>query len=713
MGDPGPAAPAGPDPARRPSRWTWLLAGLLLAAFAVGSYSAALTKGVSFDEGLQLAMGYKIWRHDDFRVEGANGDLIKRWATLPYLFTRPNFPAPDDPRVVGADPYDFARVFLFELGNRPESLLRQGRMMVMVFGLGTGLLVFWAARSVFGPLGGLVSLLAYVTSPHLLAFSGIVSTDMSITMTLFGSTLCIWQLLHRITALRVAASLACFALLLLAKMTAVLIFPITAVLLLLRFAAGRPLVLDWRSRTWIVGSRRRQAAVFAALLLLHAAVGWSAIWAHYGFRFSASPQAEQRSDLPARRYYPDKTPGPFAAGVEWARAARLLPQGYCSGISWLLGSDDKEPAFMGGESTLGGWWNFFPYAIWVKTQPSLYFLLALGAAGFYCRWRRPGVGSTAPESWTGRAMIYAVAPHLVLGGVYLAVAMHEELNIGHRHVLPLYPPLYVLAGAVAWCPLQRRHWLALALVGLVLWRSVTVVGMWPHYLAYFAPQVGGPKQGYRHLVDSSLDWGMDLPHLKFWLAEHNPQEREPLFLAYFGADDVAHYGIKAVRLPGFRPPPKTEGYSFSPGYYAVSATLLQGNYLPTFGPWNAIYEAIYQAKLRSVQRIEEASGNRERMAELLREQPMGFWEQEYRSFDYFRFGRLGAWLRNRGGPPQLVGYSILVWKLSLPDLQDALLGPMPEEQEPPYAWLREMGFGPLDRPEKFQVPSWKLSPTRP
>ena len=70
-----------------------------------------------------------------------------------------------------------------------------------------------------------------------------------------------------------------------------------------------------------------------------------------------------------------------------------------------------------------------------------------------------------------------------------------------------------VAGSTSW--LAARRWPALACLVLVsiglfagesLWR-------WPNYLAYFNQLAGGPSHGYRHLVDSSLDWGQDLPAL--------------------------------------------------------------------------------------------------------------------------------------------------------------------------------------------------------
>ena len=80
-------------------------------------------------------------------------------------------------------------------------------------------------------------------------------------------------------------------------------------------------------------------------------------------------------------------------------------------------------------------------------------------------------------------------------------------------------------------------------------QAVSAVGIYPHFLAYFSPIVGGPAQGYQHLVDSSLDWGQDLPGLKHWL-DQNRRPGEPVYLSYFGTGEPDHYGIEAVGLPG-------------------------------------------------------------------------------------------------------------------------------------------------------------------
>jgi 4-amino-4-deoxy-L-arabinose transferase-like glycosyltransferase len=656
----------------------------LLSLYAVLSWTASLRKGVSFDEGQQLAVGYNLWLRNDYRIEGANGDLIKRWATLPYLWSRPNFPDRSEPAWQAAEPYELGHRFFFDLGNRPEALLWQGRAMMALLGVATGWLVFLAARELFGRIAGLIAVGLFAFSPNMLAFGGIVSTDMSITLTLFGTTWCVWRLLHELTPGRLLASLAFTGLLVLAKMTAVVIVPIAVVLAAVRLAGARPWIVRWRAKTWLLGDRRRQVWLVVALVGLHAAAGWSAIWAHYGFRYAASPDpADPR--LRFRPFVPREGAHETAlAVVQWAREARMLPEGFCVGVEALSRDYDQLPAFMEGRWKIGGWRSFFPYAIWVKTQPSLFLLLALAGWAWW-RARRgpePPPGGTA---WGRAPPPYALTPWLALVAVYLVIAMAEDINLGHRHVLPIYPALYVLAGAVALAGSRRFTWPMLAVAVLLGWRVADSVAARPHYLAYFGPQAGGTESGYKRLVDSSLDWGMSLPSLRRWLDANNPGGAEPVFLAYFGTDSPEYHGIESTRLPGFydrRGPLRP--YPLRPGYYAISATLLQGLYLVAIGQWNYLYEEVYRKAVANIERFEATSGNPAARDALLREHPIDFWRNEYLVHDHFRFARLCAWLRHQGEPPHRAGHAIFIWKLGADDLAAAVLGP-PVELAPPSA----------------------------
>jgi hypothetical protein len=112
-----------------------------------------------------------------------------------------------------------------------------------------------------------------------------------------------------------------------------------------------------------------------------------------------------------------------------------------------------------------------------------------------------------------------------------------------------------------------------------LWYLYAGLSIYPHQLAYFNEFVGGPANGYKYLVDSNLDWGQDLAGLKDYMDEKGV---ERIKLAYFGFSDPGYYGIEYEYLPSYLilEPQNVKGAVPVEGWFAISATLLQGLYLP-------------------------------------------------------------------------------------------------------------------------------------
>ncbi len=172
--------------------------------------------------------------------------------------------------------------------------------------------------------------------------------------------------------------------------------------------------------------------------------------------------------------------------------------------------------------------------------------------------------------------------------IYLAMAMRSNLNIGLRHVLPIYPLAFV-AMAVVVAKYRRA-----ATVLLVLLAIESAVAF-PDELAYFNLAAGGSRGGIRLLSDSNLDWGQGLKRLADWQAEH---PREKLYLSYFGTADPGSYGVDYTNAGA--------GYAFglppvmpeSPGVIAVSATHLQGQYVAD--RLKPFYESLRQTTPREV-----------------------------------------------------------------------------------------------------------------
>ena len=355
------------------------------------------------------------------------------------------------------------------------------------------------------------------------------------------------------------------------------------------------------SCSWQIEGRVTRLFAQLALVGVHAVVVWCAIWAFYNFRFEMFASTTMQPNEAGEQVVVDQPSVTWDVVlgehdlvqrfIEKARALRFLPEAYLYGFAntWHFGK--ARACFLNGSIGTKGWWYFFPYSVLVKTPLALFVLMALSAVWVLHSWR---IERDRQTRWKviGRSL-YRSAPLWTLFIVYWGFAVTSHLNIGHRHILPTYPVMLVFAGGSwFWLAAQggrsteteeaispspdfatrlqtwfaTRRWPVATLVVIVCLSSFAgeSVWSWPNYWTYFNVIAGGPHQAYRHLVDSSLDWGQDLPALKKWLAEAGLDNSSPAtktYLTYFGTASPEYYGINADRLLCYfkwDPPPLPE-----------------------------------------------------------------------------------------------------------------------------------------------------------
>jgi len=635
--------------------------------------TAVSDKSNVFDEALHQTGGYAYWVFDDYRIHPENGNLPQRIFGLPLALNaeRYRFPSTDSEVWRSSNQWVLARAFFFGEGNDFASMLRRGRALAAAIGAGIALLVYAWSRRLFGREGAMLSLLLAAFSPNLLAHGPLMTSDATLALSLSAALACLWTALHRVTPCTALGSGLVCGLLFVSKFSAVVFVPMALILLALRIADGRALrVRCWR--TWRrIESRGRQLAALGAVLGIHALLVWGVIWTSYGFRYEAfGAIGPADSQLMESWETLLDTPGPLAPLVNAARERRLLPEAYLYGTAFVNKHSRARFAFLNGEFGVTGWWYFFPYAFALKTPLALFALLAL-AAGTLSGKRRltPGTGLSSERA----SGFYAAAPLWVLLAVYCLFSVTARVNIGLRHLLPIYPPLFILAGAAARWIVWRRRLPAALVIAAALAFAAASLSIRPHYLAFFNALVG-PERGYRHLVDSSLDWGQDLPGLAAWLeADPGARSGAPVYLAYFGSSSPASYGVRARALPSYHEwlgAAAARGLDLEAGIYCISATMLQSVYTDFPGPWTAVRESRYQRARETLESLLAAGeGAPDWRDPLLR--------RAYRVYDQLRFGRLAAYLRPRE-PDAHVGYSILIYRVSDQQLRAALRGPPAE-----------------------------------
>ncbi len=673
-----------PDPPRRlPERAQALATGFPMAIVLVCLYwvmavSSQLDKSAAFDEIAHVTAGYSYWTLDDYRLHPENGVLPQRWATLPLLAGDYRFPSLDQDAWRHGFEFELGEQFFYQLGNPLQSMLLQGRAMIALAGAGLGLLIYAWSRSLFGAAGGMLSLWLYVLYPGMLANGSLITSDMMFMLTLTASTWSFWTMLHRTSPAMVVLSALSMGLLFVSKVSAFVILPLALGLLAWRLLAEQQ--RDRVDGTVPEGAPPKlQPGALVVSAVVHLVMVLAVVWVCYGARYTAfSPGSGPEVSFKVTWEMVLLGTGPLGTVIQTTREHHLLPEAFLYGFAGALYFNQTRSAFLNGEYSLTGWWYYFPYVVMVKTPLPLFLVLGFAAA-WAVRTGRTDPPSTRP--WIAQPW-YPLVPLGLLVLAYGAVSLASNLNVGHRHILPIYPALFILAGAAAsW--FDARFWKAGGVLAIcLLWFAAESLAIRPHYLAYFNQLAGGPSHAYRHLVDSSLDWGQDLPGLKRWLDRdaENGRSRAPVYLSYFGTGNPRYYGIRARLLPSFFPHHQQSFPPLTGGIYCISATMLQGVYLEIKRGWSPAHEKIYREVREDIERYERTRGDAGARRRLVEERGAAFWFERFKLHEQLQFVRLTRYLLQRE-PDDQVGYSILIYRLTDAQVREALDGPLPELQQ--------------------------------
>ncbi len=497
--------------------------------FALRCYHTYRVFNATFDEGWHLSSGLKIWQTGRYKYEDHHPPLGRALLALPPYLAGLRLP-PSQSLWTGSEPEFYWRTLSLA---RAANLLFVPVLLVYVY--------LWGSR-LFGAKAGLIAATVVSFSPNVLAHASVATLDFGGTVTTLA---CAYHFLRWSLepALRncLWAALT-FGLALLIKFSALLFVPPLAVLL---FLVARWSRLSWRpSASWIQAARRG---------LLFGAVVFLVIWAGYRFEFGPLPSGMLFYKPPARSMVAAAQPA-----VKQAVARRNLPApAFARGMFDLVthNAQGHDAYLLGRVKSSGGWWYYFPVALAVKTTLPLLLLMAMAVIAWL----------------VGRQIVQPMLYPLLGAAVVMFISMSSNMNIGVRHILPIYPFLALAAAGLFAAPALRwpsaRPAMVRLAAALAVWHCGESVLARPDYLAYFNQLARGREEHY--LLDSNLDWGQDLARLQVYLAEN---QIDSVYLSYFGKTDPALLGMTGVKpLPaGVRPS----------GWIAVSKTHLAGLYVP-------------------------------------------------------------------------------------------------------------------------------------
>jgi hypothetical protein len=517
------------------TRWVLIVVPALILIFWLQMLHAISGQSLTWDEGDHIFAGYESLKTHDFGLNPEHPPMVKMIGALPLLPLDLKVPTIGH-RFFKDEAYMHGRELLFHNGPddgghySANTLIFRARLFASVFSLFAAVLVFLGTTEMFSLTAGLIALTLFCFEPNLVAHGAYVTTDMAASCTIFATIYAFWRWVKVPSTTRLLTTGLTGGIALAAKHSTILLAP-----MLLLLAAM--VLYDQRRKDSAASALRITLARMIIALAVITVVAVVVLWAFYGFRFSARPAGLALS--PSLADYVKPLAPREAHGILFLAQWHLLPESYLYSLADVRLVANGMPSFLLGRVYAHGTWMYFPIVFLIKSTLSMLALLALTLFAIARRWLRPSL-----------ELAFVLIPPII----YMLVSMGSHLNIGARHILPVYLFCCVIAGAGAAALLRahrtqksRERW-TLAIIALLIFHVATTVHASPNYISYANEAWGGPTQTYRYLSDSNTDWAQQLIAVS---AELRARRVQHCYIAYFATPFIlpADYGIPCDPIP--------------------------------------------------------------------------------------------------------------------------------------------------------------------
>ncbi|OGI21299.1 MAG: hypothetical protein A2808_01385 [Candidatus Moranbacteria bacterium RIFCSPHIGHO2_01_FULL_55_24] len=582
-----------------------LVAAILLVFFGLNLF-ISFQESTTMDEKAHIPSAYSYVRYGDMRLNPEHPPLLKDLAGLPLLFLDLEFPLQSKEWQEGVnEQWVLGDKFIncsapSEACNDPNAVTFWSRLPIIIIAVLLGLMLFLWTKELAGTLAGLFALILYAFDPNIIAHSHYVTTDIGIAAFLFFSFYFFVRFLQNPSAKNIFWSGIFLGLAQLAKFSAVLLFPIFGLFVILyALSKAKPAGVTLATPLWKI----KEIFLLGLKFIGSVVICFALIWLLY-YPNTMNMPGEKLVEV-AHVMFPDKGLGPFAKDFIEATHAHPLIKPYSEyflGVFMVFArvAGGNTYYFLGNVSNHASPW-YFPVVFLLKeTLPFLFLLVATSLYAFY------RIGKSFREAhlrspkdffaFLGRSFQSRIVQYLSVFFVlfYSYVSITGNLNIGFRHLFPILPFLYMLIGKTLFDMIRRQKDAFTQKVSLIILGIFSLIIMaipiltYPSYLSYFNGAFGGHETGYRYVTDSNYDWGQDVKRLKVFVDSHNRCKSGMTFsgddctlagtlppidrirVDYFGGSSPAYYlGDKFVSWHSYSPP--------EAGWYAISIGFFQEN----------------------------------------------------------------------------------------------------------------------------------------
>jgi hypothetical protein len=523
-----------------------ILIVLVLVFVSLATTSAVRKSPVADEAAHHVPTGYVFLKTGDFVYATDSPALARYIASFPLLFMDVKLP-PERSFWARDDRAEFSREFLYDLNrNIVGKIIFFARMPMIALGAFGGIFLFSWTKRRYGSQIAVLTSIFYFLSPNILAHARFATTDIAAIVFIMCSVLTFWDFLKSLRYKQSLIAGVFLGLAMMAKYSALLLLPLYFVLVFIIFIAR------------ILSKEKNSGSIFL-MFLVFLSVSFLVLWAGYAFEFKPFLQDALRPEGKVdffksilHRVFPSASNGFMDKSINALYTVPMPLSSYILGVIGVLkhGIEGARTFFMGVWKQAGHP-MYYLLAFFIKTPVPVIVTFFLGT--FFLITRKE-------KRLLGVYLLFIIA-------AFFVTASRASLQLGLRYVLPVYPLIFVIS-AIGLSLLFQRGYLSKILgIVFVVWLFAVQIFIWPDYLSYFNELIGGPKNGYKYLRESNLDWGQDLPALRDFMAKENI---DYVKLDYFGEGDPSLYDIKSGTIKRFE---KEKPGDF---VYAISVNYIDG-----------------------------------------------------------------------------------------------------------------------------------------
>jgi hypothetical protein len=371
--------------------------------------------------------------------------------------------------------------------------IMNGRYITFFICLLTGFIVYRWSKELFGENGGLMSLLLFVFCPNLTGHGILLTTDAYTALATLSTAYFYWKYTKHSGWKNFLFFCISIAIAQLVKYSMLHLFFIFGVLTLLQAA---------RKNYLLKNPLLKLKKIIVAAIITIAVI-------NIGFLFNNTGKNLKQLTVYSKTM--------LAFRNTFTEKIRLpLPEPYITGLDMTLWMNKQgaghpsvsdENYLLGKKKTGEGFWYYYIVLFLFKTP--LLSLFFLAAAIIFLVKRKKGEGHPSSMLFLLGLMAY----FLLVSGI------QNNVQIGIRHVLMIFPLLYVLAGYFTTTPFFNRHtkWLALL---IILYFTASYYYFFPNLISYSNELVTDKKNAYRVMADSNLDFGQGRDAVQKYFENH-------------------------------------------------------------------------------------------------------------------------------------------------------------------------------------------------